>query len=194
MLTDATINAMLEARIVPGATNMQLSIHTDYSATGTNLHGSKVDCDFGAAASRAIALDAAVDLTVTGAVTIKWIGVWSSGGTTFQGMYPNGGTDRSFQVDLTNNRIYCEGHGMANDDKVTFHGDTAPTGLTAGTTYFVVGVTAADPDYFQAALTQGGAAIDLTGQAGAACVTSEIVEEVYAAGGTHRVNTLTIAI
>lgn len=192
MLTTTVINAMLDNQFPSGAGNTQLSLHTDYSATGANLHGSKTNANMSAAASRQKALSAAVDISVTATATIKWIGVWDTGGTNFLAMFPNGGSDFTFQVDLTNNRIYCEGSGLATNDKIAFHGDTAPTGLTAGTTYFVVGTTAGDPDYIQVAATQGGSAIDITGQAAAGCLLSKIVEETYSSNGTHRISTLTI--
>lgn len=198
MLTDAIVEAMLDSAFPTGtgSDRLYVSAHTDYSATGSNLHGSKVAAAWAAAGSRAKAATAAVDLTITAPATVKWIGVWGgTTGGTFRGMFPNGSTgDRSFQVDLTNDRIYCEGHGYSNGDKVTFHDGTAPTGLTAGTTYFVVGVTAGDPDYFQVAATSGGSAINLTGQASAGCAVSNIVEEVYSSSGTHRVSTLSIVL
>lgn len=194
MLTDTTVQSMLDNQFPSGAGNVLISAHSAYSATGANLIGSKTSANYSAAASRQKALSAAVDITIAGGNTVKWIGLWDSTGATFKGMVPNGGSDFSFQVDLTNNRVYCEGHGLANDDKITFHGAAAPTGLTAGTTYFVVGVTAGDPDYFQVAATQGGAAIDITGQAAAGCAVSKIIEEAYAGAGTHRVNSLTIVL
>ena len=55
-------------------------------------------------------------------------------------------------------------------------------------------MTAGDPDYFTVSATAGGAAIDITGQAAAGCAVSNIVEDVYAAGGTHRVSAFTIAL
>ena len=192
MLTDTTVNAMLDNQIVTGASNMQLSCHSAYSATGASLLGSKAVANFSAAASRQKALSATVDIAITAGNTVKWIGVWDSTGATFKGMFPNGGSDRTFQVDLTNDRIYCEQNTLANDDKITFHGNTPPTGLTAGTTYFIVGNTPGDPDYFQVAATLGGAAINLTGQHAAGCVVSKIVEETYGADGTQRISTLTI--
>lgn len=196
MQTDATINSMLDL-IYPtgtGSTRAYISIHTAYSSTGSNMHGSKTAGEWAAAASRQKALNAAVDVTVTGTPTIKWIGWWGgTAGDTFRGMTPNGGSgDKSFQVDVTNNRIYCEDHGYADNDTVVFHGATAPTGLTAGTTYYVVGTTPGDPDYFQVAATLAGSAINITGQAAAGCMVSDITEEVYSGSGTHRVSTLTI--
>ena len=195
MITDAAYNAMLDNQIVSGSGNMKLSVHTDYSATGANLHGTKTNANFSAAASRVKSLSAAVDIGVTTGNTIKWIGLWDAAGTTFVGMYPNGGSDKTFQLDVaTNDRIYCEGHGFVNGDKVAFHNDTAPTGLTAGTSYFVVGATSADPDYFQVSTTSDGAAINITGQVGSRCVVSKIIEEVFASDGTLRVSTLTISL
>jgi hypothetical protein len=192
-LTDACVNAMLDNQFPSGAGNVYLSAHTAYSATGASLHGSKTSANFSAASARSKALSAACDISITAVVTINWIGAWDSTQATFRGMTPNGSTgDKTFQVDLANNRIYCEAHGWSADQKIAFHGGTAPTGLTAGTTYFVKTVTAGDPDYFDVAATQGGAAIDLTGQAAAGCVVSNIIEETYNSNGTHRISTMTI--
>lgn len=193
-LTDTAANAALDAALPSGASNAQLSLHSAYSATGANLVGSKTAATFAAAASRSKALSSAVDITVPSANTVRWIGAWDSTGATFKGMIPNGGTAKPFQLDLTNNRVYCEGHGYANDDKVAFFGDTAPTGLTAGTEYFVITVTAGDPDYFQVSTSSGGAAVDITGQHGAGCFVSKLVPETYSGAGTHRVNSYTVVI
>jgi hypothetical protein len=196
MLTDAAVNAMLDLLFPTGTgtDRAYLSAHTDYHATGGNLHGSVVAGAWAAASARQKAITAAIDLPATAPVTIKWIGAWGgAAGNTFRGMFPNGSTgDKSFQVDLANNRIYCEGHGWSANQKIVFHGDTPPTGLTAGVTYFVKTVTAGDPDYFDVSATAGGSVIDITGQAGPNCNVSDIVEEVYSSNGTHRVSTLTI--
>jgi hypothetical protein len=193
-LTDTSAHAALDAMLPAGASNGRLSLHSAYSATGANLVGVTTACTFAAAAGRTKALSAAVDIAVPGAATVRWIGAWDSTGVTFKGMIPNGGSARSFQLDLTNNRIYCEGSGFVNDDKVAFFGDTVPGGLTEGTEYFVVGVTAGDPDYFQVSATSGGAAIDITSQHGAGCDVSKLVPEVYAAAGTHRVNSFNLVM
>lgn len=196
MLTDTRINAALDA--VTPSTSVKLSVHDAYSATGANLISgtAKTAGTLSAASSRSRALSAAVDIaSVPAAGVVRWIGMWDgTTDTTFIGMWPNGGTDKAFQVDLTNNRIYCEAHGMSNGDKCTFHNGTPPTGLTAGNEYFVVGVTAGDPDYFSVEATSGGGAIDITGQAAAGCRVSKLVPETYASGGTHRVSALTVAL
>lgn len=196
MLTDTRVNAILDTEF---ALNDKMSLHTAYSATGTNevTGGSyaKQTITWSSAASRSKASSGNIDFSVPAATTVAWIGVWDSAGTTFRGMWPNGGTDYSFQVDLTNNRIYCEGHGMANDDRVTFTAATLPTNLTAGTHYYVVGVTAGDPDYFQVSSASGGAAIDITtSQPSADARVSKIVLEAYAGAGTHRISAFSVSM
>lgn len=195
MLTDARLNAGLDAAI---PNSVKLSVHNAYSATGANIIAgtAKTAGTMSAASSRSKALSAAVDIvSVPAAGVVRWVGIWDGTvDTTFIGMVPNGGSDKSFQVDLTNNRIYCEGHGLVNDDKVVFHNGNPGTALAAGTEYFVVGVTAGDPDYFQVSATQGGAAIDLTDQPHITARLSKLVPETYASGGTHRVSTLVVSI
>jgi hypothetical protein len=60
--------------------------------------------------------------------------------------------------------------------------------------YFVVGNTAGDPDTFQVAATQGGAAIDITGQPTAQCKFSKLIEEAFGAQGTFTVSALSFGI
>lgn len=60
--------------------------------------------------------------------------------------------------------IQSAGHGLSDDDRVAVynvHAESLPTGLAEGTLYWVVGATT---DTFQVSLTQGGAAVDITGQ------------------------------
>ena len=70
-LTDATVNAALDNILPSGSGNVLLSVHTDYSATGTNIHGSKTSANFSAASARSKALSGPCDITITGAITIK---------------------------------------------------------------------------------------------------------------------------
>lgn len=196
MLTDARINAILDTEF---AALDKLSLHTAFSLTGANevTGGSyaKQTITYAAAASRSKATSGNIDVPVPAGTTVAFIGIWNSALTVFRGMFANGGTERSFQVDLTNNRIYCEGHGMVNDQRAVFTGAALPTGLSAGTAYWVVGTTAGDPDYFQVAATQGGAAIDITtAQPSADARVSNIVLESYGADGTHRVTSLSVGM
>lgn len=194
MITTTVYNAMLDNQFPSGAGNLFLSTHTAFSATGANLVGVKTSSNFSAAASRVKSLSAAVSIAVGAATTVNWIGVWDSTQAVFKGMFPNGGSDKTFQTGVTPNTILVEGHGYVNGDKITFHNGTPPTGLTEGAVYFVTNSTAGDPDTFTVAATSGGATIDITGQPGAGCVVSKIVEETFASAGNLSVNTMTISI
>lgn len=59
-------------------------------------------------------------------------------------------------------KVNWTGHGLANNDPVKFavSGGSLPTGLVAGTTYYVKNKTAND---FEVAATPGGASINFTG-------------------------------
>jgi len=194
MLVDTCVNTMLDA-----VTFDLASLHTAYSATGANevaggapAYARKaITVAAAAARSRAASTQPLFDVPAT---TVRFIGLWTNAGTVFRGMFANGGSEKGFQVDVTNNRVLCEVHGLVNDDKVVFYGGTPPTGLTEGTVYFVVGTTSADPDYFQVALTQGGAAIDITGQPTAQCKFSKLIEEAFGAQGTFTVSALSFGI
>lgn len=198
MLTDTTVNSMLDSQTLDLA-----SLHTAYSASGANeVAGgapayARKAITMAAAAARARAASSAPVFDVPAGTTVRFIGLWTASGAVFKGMFANtsaGAGEKGFQVDVTNNRVLNEAHGLANDDKVVFYGGTPPTGLTEGTVYWVVGVTLADPDYFQVALTQGGAAIDITGQPIAQCKFSKIIEESFGAQGTFTVNSLAVGI
>lgn len=194
MITDAVANLMLDNQFPAGAAGMMLSAHSAFSATGASLLGAKTAANFAAAASRTKGLAAATDIAIAIGEVVRWVGVWDSTGVTFKGMQANGGDEKNFQVDLLNNRIYCEGHGYAANQTIVFTGGTPPAGLTEGTVYYAVTITAGDPDYFQVSATSGGAAIDITAQAAAGCKVSKIVEETFAAAGTFRASTYNISL
>lgn len=66
--------------------------------------------------------------------------------------------------DLTTNDIQSVAHGLVADDRVVFEtleGLTIPTGLTAGTLYFVI-ATGLTTDAFRVATTSAGTVIDIT--------------------------------
>lgn len=194
MLVDARVNAMLDTEIA-GTTKM--SLHTAYSATGANevTGGSyaKQTPTWNAASARSKSISANVSFSVVSGTNVRWIGLWATDGTTFKGMVPNGGTEFPIQVDLTNNRFYSEAHGLVNDNKVVFTGTTLPTNVTAGTEYFVVGVTAADPDYFQISTSSGGAAVDISGSYPSQDARgAKLVTETFGADGTFQVTTFSV--
>lgn len=62
-----------------------------------------------------------------------------------------------------NDQVVVPGHGMAVDDRIAFFaipGGTLPTGITAGTVYWVK--TVPDTDNLILSTTQGGATLDIT--------------------------------
>lgn len=179
-LTIAAKNTMLNALTVDTA-----SLHTAFPGLtganevsgGTPAYARKA-VTFGAAAGGSRALSAAVTFDVP-ATTVRWFGFWVSG--TYVGYAPNGGAQLLFQIDVPNNLVRSTANGLSNGQKVVFFNATVPTPLTEGTVYFVINATA---DTFQVSSTIGGAAITLTG-AGSGDALSTIIEDVYAAQGSH---------
>lgn len=69
------------------------------------------------------------------------------------------GTGREFTALASNDTFTCPGHTLANNDRVILKGTVLPTGVSADTVYYVIGVSGAT---FQLSTTQGGSAINLT--------------------------------
>lgn len=66
-------------------------------------------------------------------------------------------------IDVTTNTLQLDGHGLADDQVVTFRaeaGGSLPAGLVAGTTYFAIPLT---DHTFRVTAAAGGAAVDLSG-------------------------------
>lgn len=134
-------------------------------------------------------LASAVTFTIPSGKTIKWLGLWN--GATFLGYSPNAPAPFEFMADPATRLFTHIAHGFINSNKVVIYGDTPPSGITEGQTYFVVSATA---NTFKLAATPGGAAIAFTTQGGSALVASRITEEVYASGGDHIVATWIIGL
>lgn len=110
-------------------------------------------------------LSATLAFDVAAGVTVKWVGGFTAlTAGTFKGCAPLGSTLRGVATIQASDDIFrSDAHGLPNDRRVVFYpvaGETLPTGLTEGTDYFVIGATT---DTFQISLTQGGAAVNLTG-------------------------------
>lgn len=193
-MTTAARNAMLG-----GWPGTHVSLHTGYSTTGANeVSGgapayARKAITYAAAAAEARAASATPTFDVP-ASTIRFVGHWDAvTAGNFLGMSPLGGDEKEFAVDIaTENRVKLTAHGWSAGQKVVFIGDTPPTGLTEGTIYFVAGTV--NTNDFQVSATNGGAAITMTGEPGAKCVISAIVEEVYGAQGTYLLNADTIRL
>lgn len=193
MFTTASRNLMLDAN---GTTHV--SAHTAYSVTGANevTGGSpayaRKAISYAAASAQAKASSTSPTFDIPSGTTVRFIGRWTAlTGGTFLGMEANGGSEQEFSVDLTADTVLEPGHGRAADSKIVFYGDTVPTGLTEGTTYYVRNPTT---DTYQVGATPGGAAINMTGYPGRACVVSTIVEEAYASQGTLQLTSNTLRL
>jgi hypothetical protein len=194
-------NRMLDAMDESVTTGIgTLSVHTAYSATGTNeaTGGSP------AYARKAVVWAAASggSKAQTGSVTFDlaagtygWIGFWSTEATpVFLGMVPNGGGAanplKPFSVvDTTADTYNSAGHGYANGDSVVVWAgqNTLPAPLAEGTVYFVINTAT---NTFQLSATSGGAAINITA-AGQGHV-QKIVQETFAAQGQLQVSSMSI--
>lgn len=181
------------------ATITHLTLHSDYPGTtqANELSGgspayARKTVSWNSAASGAVTQNGSAVFDVPGGGTeVRWIGLstGSSGGTG-KGAIPIGGqTPKEYTVNTSTDVFTSAGHGYADGDKIVFVNGTVPTGLTAGTIYFVRDSTT---DTFKVAATAGGSAIDITGAGGANAVVCKIIPETYANQGTLTVSSLQI--
>lgn len=101
-----------------------------------------------------------------------WWGLWSP---------QNGATAQN-----TGDTITLSSHGYANGQKLVFQPGYTPAGLTAGTTYFVVGQTT---NTFQVATTLGGSAVAITADSTVGQVCFGLVKVVANTGDSLSVST-----
>jgi hypothetical protein len=91
------------------------------------------------------------------------IGTASSGSGVLLFHGPMGSKRGLFVAETDDDVITCKGHGLSVDDRVIFYtsfGSTLPTGITAGTVYYVK--TTPTADTFTISDTQGGSPVNLT--------------------------------
>jgi len=142
----------------------------------------------GAAASRTLSNTAAIDFVTMPAVTAPGVVAWSvwdvadptpDDGSPLGVCYWTGwlstvaGEATVRDENLAGNTIDSPTHGLINDDRVVFEAVenfTVPTGITAGTLYWVLAVT---DDDFTISTTQDGAAVDITAEG--QCIARKVV-------------------
>lgn len=199
------LNQMLDALNggTPTTIIRWVSLHTAYSTTGTNeLTGGSpayarqdINTHWSAASSGSKATDGtAFTFNVPTLTTVAFVGLWSaSTAGTFAGMGANGGqTQFGFTALASTDVFTAPGSTYSNGDTVVVFpgaGATLPTGVTAGTIYFVVSVSGAT---FSLSATSGGSAINLT--ADGAGIVQKIVTETFNAQGTFTLNTDTLTV
>lgn len=135
-------------------------------------------------------LASAVAFDVPAGASVAWHSIWDA--SVFLGSVPNvpnGSTPQAAYGEATSDTINLDGHGLSNGDRFVVYPlvDALPGGLSETIIYHVVG---ADADSFQGALTNGGAAVDIT--ADGDLVIQEVVVEAYTLQGVHTVNALVL--
>lgn len=153
----------------------------------------RVQTAFGAAASGTLSNSGNIDFTSMPTTTVVGWGafdaatvgncLWTGWLSTVSGL----AVVRS--ADLAGNDIQTVAHGLAADDRVVFEeveGLTIPTGITAGTLYFVLsaGLTT---DAFNISTTSGGAEVDIT--AAGSAVWRKVTPKAVNSGDTFRIAT-----
>lgn len=201
-LVDSTINSALDDI---GTRLDEASLHTAFpgSTGAAEVSGgtyARVAISWNSAAARNLDSTATVTFNVPGGTTVIWSGYFDivPSPDAFQGYLPlkqaGDWGPNSYQVNITANTILLELAGPANDDRVVFYNGAPPTGITEGDVNFVVGVTAGTPDTFQVSLTQGGAAITLTGEGADDTIVSQVRPETFAADGQYQLTDVDWAI
>ena len=167
-----------------------LSLHTAYSATGTNevTGGSpayaRKAATWNAAAtgSKALASNVVFDVPAT---SVAYIGLWDAvTAGNFLGMIPNGSVAPKLCVldDTTADTFKCNGHGFSANDAVVFWGPSLGASVTAGTTYYVKSPTT---NTFKISATSGGADVDIAAASSGAV--QKVIVETFASQGTFTV-------
>ena len=177
-----------------GNTVTYLSLHTgvpdstgSLEATGGSPAYARKAVTWAAAASGQRANSGTITFDVP-AGTYYCVGMWyASTVGNFYGYAPINGTVKGFgEVDstgVTNDTITSSGHGLTTNDAVIVYNvfaESLPTGLTEGTIYYVIS-TGLTTDVFKVSTSQGGAAVNLTGQG--ELYFQKIIPEVFASQG-----------
>lgn len=129
--------------------------------------------------------------------TVAFVGLFPglSATTNFAGMGPNdAGTQYAFTATLASPGVYtAPGSSYSNGNTVVLFpgaGGTLPSGVTAGTIYYVVSASGAT---FELSATSGGSAINNTSAAGSGIVQS-LTLETFGAQGTYTLSSETLSL
>lgn len=175
-----------------------ISLHTaDPGETGANevTGGSyaRQQVAFGAAASGTLSNSGNIDYTSMPATTVVGWAAWdavSAGNCFWTGWLSTvSGLAVVRSADLAGNDIQTVAHGLAADERIIFEeveGLTIPTGIVAGTIYWVLsgGLTT---DAFNVSTTQGGGELDIT--AAGSAVWRKVTVKSVNSGDTFRIAT-----
>lgn len=163
-----------------------VALHTgDPGETGTNeVSGgsyARQAATWNAASSGISTNDGALSFADMPACTVVAASVWdasSAGNMLFAGFLGTGSPKGVFTAEADDDIFTSKGHGLSDTHAVVLYveglGATIPTGVTAGTVYYVRDATT---DTFKLAATSGGSAINITvdGNGGFIKVTPKVV-------------------
>ena len=180
---------------------LYVSLHTAYSATGTNeLAGgspayARVAVTWSSASGESKSLSGTYNLNVPASTTVEYIGFWdASTSGNFQGMFPNaaGANAYAFAAPSATGVLLAPGSGYSANQTVAVFaspGSTLPSGLTAGTVYYV---KSPSTDSFSLSATNGGSAISLSTDGSG--IIQAIAVEVFASQGVFTITAGSLAI
>ena len=180
---------------------LYVSLHTAYSATGTNeLTGgspayARVAVTWSSASGESKSLSGTYNLNVPASTTVEYIGFWdASTSGNFQGMFPNaaGANAYAFAAPSSTGVLLAPGSGYSANQTVAVFaspGSTLPSGLTAGTVYYV---KSPSTDSFSLSATNGGSAISLSTDGSG--IVQAIAVEVFASQGVFTITAGSLAI
>jgi hypothetical protein len=202
-LSDATKNLLLDGSSIAELVT-HLGLHTGFPPAGGNelVGGSyaRLATGWAAAAGTCVAITAVPKtFEVPAGSTVRAVGLWSAvSAGTLRG-YALAGAGATIAVgaaaaDLAGNTLQSEAHGLAANDTVLVWpsiGATLPNGLAEDTIYFVL-AAGLSADAFTLSLSQGGAAVDLTG-AGDGDL-QKFVAEAFAGAGQYQVSSLSVCL
>ncbi len=201
-LEDELNDAVLKNGSYAAGANVYVSLHTaDAGETGSN------ECTGGSYGRQTVAAagwntssggvadnTSAISFAGMPAVTAPGVvaaGLWdaSTGGNFLEKAWLTTWTKpkAAICVDTTNNDLICQTHGLAAGDVVVIEDedcDTIPTGLTAGTVYYVI-ATGLTTDQFRVSATSGGSSVDITAKGGG--VLWKLAPQVVGAGNTVQI-------
>lgn len=173
-LNDNGRNACLTGGLGNAATHISVHSGIPSDAGSLELTGgtyARVAVAWAAAASGKRDNSGALTHEIPASSTAAAYGLWSAlTAGTFYGWLPRNGSLADakmgfFSTDptLTNDAVLSAAHGLANTNRVALFNvfaESLPAGLAEGTLYYVV---SAATDSFKVSLTEGGAAVDITG-------------------------------
>jgi hypothetical protein len=170
-------------------------------ATGGSPAYARLAAVWGAAAAEVKSNTGALTFDVP-AGTYGFFTLWNAltGNTSnYRGSIPFGGASAlkgfaSVDTTLTNDQFFSVAHGMADGDRVFLRpvfAEAIPTGLTAGTIYFVV---SSATNTFKVSATSGGAAVDITALGGGEVYWQRVIPEVFGSQGQITVAAAALAL